>query len=89
MSTPTAARMSPQRVHAIGQALLRLDPPTSSALVAHSVWLVQAEAALREANIQLANPALQTATAQGLRDRIDALLEVTPRPIHVNQSDED
>ena len=55
----------------------------------HAEWLICVEHALREANIQLAVPHLQTVTVTALRDRIDALLEIVPRAVPVNQRDED
>lgn len=82
-------RLSASRLAAISAGLRRLDPPTAQALEAHAAWLASAEAALREANIQLAAPLRPTATVTALRDRIDHLLDIVPRPIPINQADEE
>jgi hypothetical protein len=82
-------RLTASRAQAIGESLRKLDPATANALVAHGEWLKQAEGALREANIQLAAPHLQTHTVMTLRDRIDALLEIVPRAKPINQSDDE
>ncbi|HTL14207.1 MAG TPA: hypothetical protein VL251_03820 [Thermomonas sp.] len=87
-------RISPAHARAVtravGQSITRLDPQSAVALVASADWIQHAEAALREAGIQLSTPGLhQTATAIALRDRIDDLLGIVPRPQPVNQRDED
>lgn len=74
-------RLTATRVRALAESLRRLDLLTAQALVAHAEWLESAERALREANIQLAAPQLQTTTVAQLRDRIDVLLDVVPRPV--------
>lgn len=73
-------RLTSSRAHAIGESLRAFDSTTAAALIAHAAWLKGIEHALREANIQLAAPHLQTATVIALRDRIDALLGIVPRP---------
>lgn len=78
-------RLTASRAHAIGESLRKLDPTTAAALLAHAPWLQEAETTLREANIQLAAPHLQTATVIALRDRIDALLNIVPRPQPISQ----
>ena len=81
-------RLTASRAKAIGDSLRRFDLTTANAITAHAEWLRDAELALREACIQLA--ALpQTHTVLALRDRVDRLLEVVPRALPVNQSDED
>lgn len=80
-------RLTASRARAIAASLRRLDLVTSQALDSHADWLAEAERTLREANIQLAAPHLRTATVATLRDRIDALLEVVPRPLPINQMD--
>ena len=82
-------RLTASRAHAIGESLRKLDPATATALTAHGAWLREAEAVMREANIQLAAPHLQTATVIALRDRLDALLEIVPRAKPINQSDDE
>lgn len=79
-------RLTASRAKAIGESLRPLDSATGNALIAHAEWLQGIEYALREANIQLA--ALpQTVTVTALRDRIDALLEIVPRPQPISQED--
>lgn len=82
-------RLTASRAKAIGDSLRRFDLTTGNALIAHAEWLKEAELALREANIQLAAPHLQTITVVALRDRIDALLDIVPRPRPVSQEDEE
>lgn len=82
-------RLTASRARAIAESLRKLDPATAHALAAHADWLGEAEHTLREANIQLAAPHLQTVTVTVLRDRIDRLLDIVPRAIPVNQQDED
>lgn len=83
------ARLTASRANAIGQSLRNLDPVTAQTLIDHAAWLQRVESALREANIQLAAPPLQTATGRALRDRIDTLLDIVPRAKPINQQDED
>ena len=80
-------RLTAGRARALGESLRTVDLASAVALTAHAQWLHDAEGALREANIQLASPQLQTVTVQALRDRIDKLLDIVPRPI--GQQDED
>jgi len=80
-------RLTASRAKAIGESLRPLDLATANALLAHSEWLKDAEQTLREANIQLAAPPHQTATVIALRDRIDALLDIVPRPQPISQVD--
>jgi hypothetical protein len=80
-------RLTSARAKAIGESLRPLDLATAHALLAHSEWLQSVEHALREANIQLAAPHLQTVTVATLRDRIDALLGIVPRPLPISQED--
>ena len=79
-------RLTASRAKAIGESLRPLDSATGNALLAHAEWLRENEHALREANIQLA--ALpQTVTVIALRDRIDTLLDIVPRPQPISQED--
>ena len=80
------ARLTASRANAIGQSLRNLDPVTAQTLIDHAAWLQSIESVLREANIQLAAPPLQTATVRALRDRIDTLLDIVPRPQPINQT---
>lgn len=80
-------RLTASRAPAIGESLRPLDLATANALLAHAEWLREAEKTLREANIQLAAPPHQTATVAALRDRIDALLDIVPRPQPISQED--
>lgn len=82
-------RLTASRARAIGESLHRVDSTTAAALIAHAEWLKDIEHTLREANIQLAAPHLQTTTVVALRDCIDALLEIVPRPQPIQQADED
>lgn len=82
-------RLTASRAKAIGESLRPLDSATGNALIAHAEWLKDVEHTLREANIQLAQPHLQTTTVAALRDRIDALLEIVPRAVPIKQDDED
>lgn len=82
-------RLSASRAKAIGDSLRGFDLTTANAITAHAEWLKEAELALREANIQLAAPHLQTVTVVALRDRIDVLLDIVPRPHPVRQDDEE
>jgi hypothetical protein len=79
-------RLTASRAKAIGESLRPLDSATGNALLAHAEWLRENEHALREANIQLA--ALpQTVTVTALRDRIDTLLDIVPRPQPISHVD--
>ena len=81
-------RLTASRCKAIGDSLRRFDLTTANAITAHADWLKEAELALREACIQLA--ALpQTHTVLALRDRVDVLLDIVPRPRPVSQEDEE
>lgn len=80
-------RLTASRAKAIGESLRPLDSATGNALIAHAEWLQATEHALREANIQLAAPHHQTATVTALRDRIDTLLDIVPRPQPISQED--
>lgn len=76
-------RLTASRLRAIGESLRRLDPSTATALMRHAEWLGEAERVLREANIQLAAP-IRTTSTDALRARIDALLDVVPRPLSLD-----
>ena len=78
-------RLTSSRAKAIGESLRTFDLTTATALLTHAEWLKCVEHALREANIQLAVPHLQTVTVTALRDRIDALLDVVPRAVPISQ----
>ncbi len=80
-------RLTAGRLLAFAQSIRTRDLATSDALASHAEWLAQAELALREANIQLAAPEHQTASAQALRDHIDALLGIVPRAMPISQVD--
>jgi hypothetical protein len=80
-------RFTASRARAIAESLRKFDLSTAQALATHADWLQQAEHALREANIQLAAPHLQTATVVALRDQIDRLLDIVPRPMPICQED--
>lgn len=82
-------RLTAGRAQALGESIRNVDPASADALLAHAPWLREAELTLREANIQLAAPHLQTVTVVALRDRIDALLDIVPRPQPVSQVDEE
>ena len=82
-------RLTAARAQALGESIRRVDPLSSDALLAHAPWLRDAEAALREANIQLAALQPQTVTVIQLRDRIDTLLDVVPRARPISQADEE
>lgn len=82
-------RLTASRAHAIGESLRKVDPATAQALIDHAPWLREAEATLREANIQLASPHTQTVTGQAVRDRIDALLGVVPRAMPISPDDDE
>lgn len=76
-------RLTASRLRAIGESLRRLDLVTAQAVIRHADWLGEAERVLREANIQLAAP-IRTASTDALRARIDALLDVVPRPLSLD-----
>lgn len=76
-------RLTASRLRAIGESLRRLDLVTAQAVIRHADWLGEAERVLREANIQLAAP-IRTASNDALRARIDALLDVVPRPLSLD-----
>ena len=80
-------RLTASRAKAIGESLRPFDLTTAQALTTHAEWLRRAEHAMREANIQLAAPHLQTATVIALRDELDTLLGVVPRPMPICQVD--
>lgn len=80
-------RITAGRLRAIGESIRTVDLASAAALVSGAEWVQAVEHALREANIQLAAPGLQTATVVALRDQIDALLEVVARPQPISQED--
>lgn len=82
-------RITAGRMRSIGESLRTVDLASAKALIDHAGWLQGVEQALREANIQMATPEHQTATARSLRDRIDSLLGIVPRPHPIGQGDED
>lgn len=75
------------QLRAIGVPLARLDPQVATAVEAHMRALEEADDVLRECGIQMASlQAWQEGASQpvgtllSLRDRIDALRGIVPRP---------